>query len=145
MKKNDKKVTSTQMVNEDLKENLTVEFEMIRRSLLAQKSEILNRDSEFKKYQESTSRYSDEADQTVQELQNNVNIQLHERERMSLLLIEKTLSKFNDGTYGTCESCADSIGIQRLQARPLAALCIACMEDIENNKGQNKQLSAFFQ
>ena len=149
MKKTDKKETSTQELqlksNVVIDDNLSVEFEMIRRSLLAQKSEILNRDSEFKKYQESTSRYSDEADQTAQELQNNVNIQLHERERMSLLLIEKTLSKFNDNTYGNCENCSDSIGIHRLQARPLATLCISCMEDIENSNSQNKQLSAFFQ
>ena len=122
-----------------------LDFDIIRQSLLLQKSEILNRDNEFKKYQESIARYSDEADQTVQELQNNVNIQLHERERMSLLMIERTLSKFNDGTFGLCESCGDSIGAHRLEARPLAALCISCMEDIENSNGQNKPVSAFFQ
>ena len=133
------------IVDENLDANLTAELEMIRRSLLAQKSEILNRDSEFKKYQESISRYSDEADQTAQELQNNVNIQLHERERNSLMLIELTLSKFNDGTYGNCEICGDEVGIQRLRARPLAKECIACREELENSAGQNKQLSAFFQ
>ena len=140
MKKSDKKLSN---VSDAV--TSSTDFEPIRQSLLSQKSEILNRDSEFKKYQESTSRYSDEADQTAEELQNNVNIQLHERERMSLLLIEKTLSKFNDGSYGHCESCGDSIGIHRLQARPLATLCISCMEDIENSNSQNKQLSAFFQ
>jgi len=111
---------------------LEKDFEIIRNSLLLQKSEIMNRDSEFKKSQESISRFSDEADQTAQELQNNVSIHLHERERKSLLLIEKTLSKFSEGTYGLCEGCGDNIGLQRLQARPLAALCIACMEEIEN-------------
>lgn len=125
--------------------NLDLDFEIIRKSLLLQKSEILNRDNDFKRSQESIARYADEADQTAQELQNNVSIQLHERERMSLLLIEKTLSKFNDGTYGNCESCGDFIGANRLQARPLAALCISCMEEIENANGKNKQQSAFFQ
>ena len=107
------------------------DFEVIKESLLLQKSEILNRDSEFKKSQESMSRFSDEADQTAQELQNNVSIHLHERERKSLLLIEKTLSKFAEGTYGLCESCGDHVGFQRLRARPLATLCIACMEENE--------------
>lgn len=124
---------------------LGLDFEIIRNSLLLQKSEILNRDNEFKKTQGSIARFADEADQTVQELQNNVNIQLHERERMSLVLIEKTLSKFADGTYGSCESCSDSIGAHRLQARPLASLCISCMEEIENANSQTKQHSAFFQ
>ncbi len=128
-----------------MKKNITTvaseidaDFDLIRKSLLLQKSEILNRDSEFKQAQESISRYSDEADQTAQELQNNVSIQLHERERKSLLLIEKTLSKFNEGTYGLCESCGDEIGLNRLRARPLAALCIACMEEIESSAGQNQ-------
>ncbi len=125
--------------------SLGLDFDIIRKSLLLQKSEILNRDNEFKKTQESIARFADEADQTVQELQNNVNIQLHERERMSLLLIEKTLSKFTDGTYGSCEGCGDSIGAHRLQARPLATLCISCMEEIENANSQTKQHSAFFQ
>ena len=125
--------------------NLDLDFDIIRKSLLLQKSEILNRDNDFKKSQESIAKYADEADQTVQELHNNVSIQLHERERMSLLLIERTLSKFTDGTYGSCESCGDFIGAHRLQARPLAALCISCMEEIENANSQTKQHSAFFQ
>lgn len=144
MKKNDKNISDwTSNVNQDA--NSELDFEIIRKSLLLQKSEILNRDNDFKKSQESIAKYADEADQTAQELQNNVSIQLHERERMSLLLIEKTLSKFNDGTYGSCEGCGDFIGANRLQARPLAALCISCMEEIENANGQNKQHSAFFQ
>lgn len=108
-------------------------FEMIRESLLAQKSDILNRNCEFKSDQSQFSKYSDEADQTAQELQNNVSIHLHERERKSLLIIEKTLSKFSAGTYGECEGCGESIGIKRLMARPMAALCIACMEDLEDS------------
>ena len=88
MKKTDNKATvKTKSENEDLN------FEIIRESLLTQKSEILNRDSEFKSDQSQVGKFSDEADQTQQELQNNVSIHLHERERKSLLVIEKTLSK----------------------------------------------------
>lgn len=128
MKKTEKNSleNSNEMTNE-------LNFEMIRESLLAQKSDILNRNSEFKSDQSQFSKYSDEADQTAQELQNNVSIHLHERERKSLLIIEKTLSKFSAGTYGECEGCGESIGIKRLMARPMAALCIACMEDLEDS------------
>lgn len=115
-------------------------FELIRESLLLQKSEILNRDSEFKSDQSEFAKFSDEADQTAQELQNNVSIQLHERERKSLLVIEKTLSKFTAGTYGDCEGCGEGIGLKRLMARPMAALCIACMEDLEDSKSQTSPL-----
>jgi len=120
--------------------NAVENLEIIRKSLLSQKSEILNRDSEFKSTQSEFSKFSDEADQTQQELQNNVSIHLHERERKSLLVIEKTLSKFTDGTYGDCEGCGEEIGIKRLIARPMAALCIACMEDLEDSSCQTNQI-----
>ena len=135
MKKTEK--DSVQNSNETTNE---LSFAMIRESLLTQKSEILNRNSEFKSDQTQFSKYSDEADQTAQELQNNVSIHLHERERKSLLIIEKTLSKFSAGTYGECEGCGENIGLKRLMARPMAALCIGCMEDLEDSGAQNQSL-----
>ena len=109
-----------------------LELSLIKENLLLQKSEILNRDFEFKISQTAIEKCSDEADSTVQELNNNVSIHLHERERKSLFSIDKALSKFAENTYGQCESCSDEIGIKRLQARPLANFCIACMEESEN-------------
>lgn len=136
MKKTEKKsMTTAQEIT------AATNFELIRQSLLTQKSEILNRDSEFKTDQSQFSKFSDEADQTAQELQNNVSIHLHERERKSLLVIEKTLSKFTAGTYGDCEGCGEIIGVKRLMARPMAALCIACMEDLEDSNSQTNQMT----
>ncbi len=107
------------------------ELEFIKKSLLIQKSEILNKHQEFKNLQTSSAKAADEVDAVVQNLQDNLNIQLHERDHQSLLLIDKALSKFTLGAYGQCESCDDLIDIRRLKARPLAALCISCMEDNE--------------
>ncbi len=114
----------------------TEEFDLIKKSLLIQKSEILNKHFEFKNMQTSTGKAADEADAVVQDLQDNLNIQLHERDRLSLILIDKALSKFATDTYGQCESCEDTIDLRRLKARPLATLCISCMEDHETI-GQN--------
>ena len=112
-------------------EVLSSELDIIKKSLLMQKSEILNKHYEFKSLQTSTSKAADEADAVVQDLQDNLNIQLHERDQLSLLLIDKALSKFSSGTYGQCECCEDIIDVRRLKARPLATLCIGCMEDQE--------------
>lgn len=111
---------------------LSLELDLIKKSLLIQKSEILNKHLEFKNMQYSSTKAADEADAVVQDLQDNLNIQLHERDRMSLLLIDKALSKFTSGTYGQCEACEESIDVRRLKARPLATLCISCMEDQES-------------
>jgi len=121
-------------------EKMLLELSLIKENLLLQKSEILNRDQEFKAAQTTIEKCSDDADSTVQELNNNVSIHLHERERKSLYSIEKALSKFAENTYGMCEQCGDDIGLKRLKARPLAVLCICCMEESENSIRNNLYL-----
>ena len=113
-------------------ENQMSELEIIKQSLLLQKSEILNKNFEFKNQQSSLSKTTEEADAVMQELDANLSIQLHERDRLSLLLIEKALSKFSINKYGECESCGDAIDMRRLKARPLATFCIQCMEEHES-------------
>ena len=112
-------------------ENNGSDLDLIKHSLLMQKSEILNKNFEFKSQQSTLSKTSDEADAVSQELASNLSIQLHERDRHSLILIEKALSKFANDTYGMCEACEEAIDVRRLKARPLATLCISCMEDQE--------------
>jgi DnaK suppressor protein len=113
-------------------EVLGSELDLVKKSLLMQKSEILNKHIEFRNLQYASSKAADEADAVVQNLQDNLNIQLHERDQLSLLLIDKALSKFTNGTYGQCETCEEMIDLRRLKARPLATLCISCMEDQES-------------
>jgi DnaK suppressor protein len=40
--------------------------------------------------------------------------------------IEDALAKFDNGTYGECESCHRRIPEARLEAMPAARLCIEC-------------------
>jgi RNA polymerase-binding transcription factor DksA len=40
--------------------------------------------------------------------------------------VQRALGRIKDGTYGTCVRCGEAIAPDRLQARPEAALCIAC-------------------
>ncbi|MFZ3230137.1 MAG: TraR/DksA family transcriptional regulator [Pseudobdellovibrio sp.] len=120
-------------------ENLGTDLNIIKQSLLIQKSEILNKNFEFKSQQSTLSKTTDEADAVVQELESNLSIQLHERDRHSLLLIDKALSKFATDSYGICESCDEAIDVRRLKARPLATLCISCMEDQESSRKNQMQ------
>lgn len=36
------------------------------------------------------------------------------------------LARIDNGTYGICTSCGEAIGLERLQARPIATRCIKC-------------------
>ena len=38
----------------------------------------------------------------------------------------RALERIDNGSYGECVGCGEKISAQRLEARPEAALCIAC-------------------
>ncbi|ARR57101.1 conjugal transfer protein TraR [Rhizorhabdus wittichii DC-6] len=40
--------------------------------------------------------------------------------------MKRALLRIENGTYGECVRCGDAIAPKRLEARPEAALCIAC-------------------
>lgn len=63
---------------------------------------------------------------------------LREREHQLLLKIDHTLEKIEQGDYGECRECGEDIGVKRLQARPVAELCIDCksqQETLERRMG----------
>ena len=51
---------------------------------------------------------------------------LRDHERAQLALVEGSLARLEDGTYGTCLSCGQPIAEARLEAIPWVALCIDC-------------------
>ncbi|HEV2244099.1 MAG TPA: TraR/DksA C4-type zinc finger protein, partial [Streptosporangiaceae bacterium] len=48
--------------------------------------------------------------------------------RELLAQTEHALARIDAGTYGTCESCGEPIGKERLQAFPRAVLCVSCKQ-----------------
>jgi RNA polymerase-binding protein DksA len=46
--------------------------------------------------------------------------------RLRLAEIDAAVTRFDAGTYGTCEACGRPIGQDRLAARPAARTCITC-------------------
>lgn len=45
--------------------------------------------------------------------------------------VRAAILRIKDGTYGLCENCGDSIGINRLNAYPAASRCLNCQERAE--------------
>ncbi len=82
--------------------------------------------------------FPDEIDTASSEVNVAFTGRLRERERGLLSKIEAALEKIEDGVYGECESCGEDIGLKRLEARPVAELCIDCkaeQEKIERGMG----------
>jgi DnaK suppressor protein len=55
-----------------------------------------------------------------------IDLYLSGQARATVVEIDRSLQKIEDGTYGICEHCGDSIPDARLQALPYAALCVSC-------------------
>lgn len=81
-----------------------------------------------------TNEMPDEVDLASSEYIQSFALRLRGRERNFLDKIDTALKKIDEGEFGTCEDCGDSIGRKRLEARPETTLCIRCKEDQERNE-----------
>jgi len=59
---------------------------------------------------------------------------LLESEEQTLAKIETALVRIAEGTYGTCETCGESISKPRLHAIPYALRCISCAQKEEGER-----------
>lgn len=55
------------------------------------------------------------------------------QQKQELKEIEEALKSIENGTYGICEMCDESIAIGRLKAKPFAKFCTDCREIHEHN------------
>jgi len=109
------------------------ETDEIRKKLVSERERILEN---AKKTMESITNpnfddLSDEGDVASSETDQTISLRLRDREAMLLSKIEKTLKKFEEGTFGICESCGENISVKRLKARPVAQYCIRCKQERE--------------
>jgi DnaK suppressor protein len=103
--------------------------------LLKQRGEILNKTDSFKANSViETPAQGDEGDLAVSELNLSLTLRLQERQTQLLQKIDRALSKLDEGSFGLCEQCEEPLHINRLKARPVATLCIACKEEQESRE-----------
>lgn len=78
--------------------------------------------------------FADPTDRATLESDRNFQLRLRDRERKLLTKIDEAFSRIKDGSYGRCEECGGEIGTERLKARPVTTLCIACKSDQEERE-----------
>lgn len=78
--------------------------------------------------------YADWTDVASVETDKTVQLKIRDRERMLMAKIEEALKRIDNGTFGECDRCGESIAEQRLKARPTATLCIECKSEIESTE-----------
>lgn len=110
-----------------------IDVERVRATLQEQREELrhqltemgANPDDGELETSEFDANFADSAHSTAE--RGNV-LALVDRLREQHSDIEKALLKLDAGTYGTCDSCGNPIGPERLEALPYSILCVTCKQ-----------------
>lgn len=72
--------------------------------------------------------FPDPNDRATQESEFGLELRTRDRERKLIRKISQALTRIEEGTYGYCDETGDEIGLKRLEARPVATLCLDAQE-----------------
>jgi len=98
-----------------------------REILLEWKHELMEEvDRTVHHMQDEAANFPDPNDRATQESEFTMELRTRDRERKLIKKIDESLDNLKNGEYGFCEQCGVEIGVQRLEARPTANLCIDC-------------------
>ena len=108
-------------------------YQALRQRLQNQRDEIL---SMYKQDLRAGQESADDGTEDIVDRANNaynreLMFSLSDTERNTLLQIENALRRMDDGTYGRCSNCGQSIALPRLEALPWARFCVDCQEMAE--------------
>lgn len=78
--------------------------------------------------QDEAANFPDPNDRATQESEFGLELRTRDRERKLLRKIESALARIDEGSYGYCDETGEEIGLKRLEARPVATLCLEAQE-----------------
>jgi DnaK suppressor protein len=88
----------------------------------------------------------DDEERSMEDFVLGMDFALMEMESETLRKIDEALLRLDEGTYGICSECDDSISEMRLKALPFATLCRDCQEQAEESEAvRNARPSRFFE
>lgn len=116
--------------NEEYMNDLQLEY--FRQKLLTWKKELIAESMETLDHlKESNWKEPDVSDQATVEADTAFELRTRDRYRKLIDKIEAALKRVEQREYGYCEETGEEIGIKRLEARPVATLCIEAQEKHE--------------
>ncbi|MFC1921543.1 TraR/DksA family transcriptional regulator [Chloroflexota bacterium] len=111
---------------------MTKKYEHLRAHLESEKKRLI----EDMDHQEASARGTDERregspfgkreEEATESLELEKRLAVSKQVQDHLAEIEHALHKFEEGTYGLCDSCGQPIAPDRLEALPQASLCVEC-------------------
>jgi len=113
------------------------QLEYFRQKLMAWRQDLLNESQQtIDNMREAARDVSDEAERASRETEISFELRTRDRYRKLLNKIEQALKRVDDESYGYCDETGEPIGIERLEARPIATLSIEAQERREQLERQ---------
>lgn len=115
------------------------QLEHFRRILTAWKRELIEEVSRTVRHmQQQAACVPDMNDRASKEAEFDLELRARDRERKVLKKIDLALKRIDEGSYGYCEETGEEIGLRRLEARPIATLCVEAQERRELDQRQSR-------
>jgi DnaK suppressor protein len=106
-----------------------VQLEHFNNILSAWKRELMFEvDRTVHHMQDEAANFPDPNDRATQESEFGLELRTRDRERKLLRKIDQALARIKDGSYGWCDETGEEIGLKRLEARPVATMCLEAQE-----------------
>jgi DnaK suppressor protein len=113
------------------------QLEYFRLKLLNWREELIEESREtINHLQQEVRDVGDEAERATRETENSLELRTRDRYRKLIRKIDKALNRIEEGEYGYCEETGEEIGLERLEARPIATLCLDAQERWELRQRQ---------
>jgi RNA polymerase-binding transcription factor len=113
------------------------QLEYFRQKLIVWRDELVEESREtISNLQTEVRDVGDEAERATRETENSLELRTRDRYRKLINKINKTMARLDEGDYGYCEETGEEIGLKRLEARPIATLCLDAQERWEIRQKQ---------
>lgn len=113
---------------------LASQLELRRTLLLAELREQLHRSADSGTLA-LVNHFEETGDWIEADVENDTDIALLSRKITALRDIDGALKRMRSGWDGSCANCDKPIPLERLQANPVAQVCVACQGELEKASG----------
>ena len=136
------KISKTYIPKEKEKYMCKKHLAFFKKKLIDWKTDLVKTNNEalYNSSMDDNSASADIVDQASSYTEKNVEMRAINRQIKLISKIDGALKKIQDGTYGFCEETGEPIGLKRLNARPIATLCIAAQEKHEREEKIHAEL-----
>lgn len=117
-----------------------LQLEYFKQKLKAWKLELLSESNDTLEHLKAENwNEPDINDRATIEAEATIELRTRDRYRKLIEKIDDALKRIEDKSYGYCEETGEQIGLKRLEARPVATLCIEAQERHENYERQHSE------